>query len=141
MTRPGLLAGLRVVAARMVLKAPKAAGWHSFDPATWPPANLLDNNPRLPRHWTGLIDRSNLMRQIQASEAKARLAQLLDEVERGETVIITRHGHAIARLVPETDRRQADINDAIACIEARRHYAPRITAKEIRIAREEGRKS
>jgi prevent-host-death family protein len=81
------------------------------------------------------------MRQIQASEAKARLAQLLDEVERGETVIITRHGHAIARLVPETDRRQADINDAITCIEARRHYAPRITAKEIRIAREEGRKS
>ena len=42
------------------------------------------------------------MREIQASDAKARLAQLLDEVERGETVVITRHGKAIARLVPES---------------------------------------
>jgi prevent-host-death family protein len=41
------------------------------------------------------------MREIQASDAKARLAQLLDEVERGETVVITRHGRPIARLVPE----------------------------------------
>jgi len=81
------------------------------------------------------------MREIQASEAKAHLAQLLDEVERGETVIITRHGRAIARLVPETDRRQAEINHAIACIEARRRHAPRITAGEIFTAREEGRRS
>jgi len=58
-------------------------------PRRSPTANLLDNDRRLPRYWTGLIDRSSLMRQIQASEAKARLAQLLDEVERGETVIIT----------------------------------------------------
>jgi prevent-host-death family protein len=81
------------------------------------------------------------MRQIQASEAKAHLAQLLDEVERGETVIITRHGHATARLVPETDRRQADIDQAIARIEARRRHAARITAKEVLAARDEGRKS
>jgi PHD/YefM family antitoxin component YafN of YafNO toxin-antitoxin module len=32
------------------------------------------------------------MREIQASQAKTHLPQLLDEVERGETVIITRHG-------------------------------------------------
>ncbi|HZT31541.1 MAG TPA: type II toxin-antitoxin system prevent-host-death family antitoxin [Bryobacteraceae bacterium] len=38
------------------------------------------------------------MREIQASDAKARLPQLLDDVERGETLIITRHGRAIARL-------------------------------------------
>jgi prevent-host-death family protein len=46
------------------------------------------------------------MREIQASEAKIHLAQLLDEVERGETLVITRHGRAIARLVPETQRRK-----------------------------------
>ena len=40
------------------------------------------------------------MREIQASEAKAHLPQLLDDVERGETLIITRHGRAIARIVP-----------------------------------------
>ena len=40
------------------------------------------------------------MREIQASEAKTHLASLLDEVERGETLVITRHGRAMARLVP-----------------------------------------
>lgn len=45
------------------------------------------------------------MREIQASEAKARLSQVLDEVERGETVIITRHGRAVARIIPEADCR------------------------------------
>ena len=41
------------------------------------------------------------MREIQASEAKTHLPQLLDDVERGETIVITRHGRAIARIVPE----------------------------------------
>ncbi len=33
-------------------------------------------------------------------EAKRHLASLLDDVERGETITITRHGHPIAELVP-----------------------------------------
>jgi antitoxin (DNA-binding transcriptional repressor) of toxin-antitoxin stability system len=37
------------------------------------------------------------MREIQASDAKTHLPQILDEVERGETVVITRHGRATAR--------------------------------------------
>ena len=41
------------------------------------------------------------MREIQASEAKTHLPQLLNDVERGETIVITRHGRAIARIVPE----------------------------------------
>ncbi len=41
------------------------------------------------------------MRQIQASEAKTHLPQLRDDVERGETVVITRQGRAMARLVSE----------------------------------------
>lgn len=40
------------------------------------------------------------MREIQSSEAKAKFAQFLDEVERGETIVITRHGRPIAHLVP-----------------------------------------
>ena len=79
------------------------------------------------------------MREIQSSEAKAHLPQLLDEVERGETLIITRHGRAIARLVPEMDRRQAEIDGAVAAIETRRHRAGRITVKQILSARNEGR--
>ncbi len=40
------------------------------------------------------------MRQIGAFEAKNRLGQLLDWVEQGEEVTITRRGKAVARLVP-----------------------------------------
>ncbi|MFN3077155.1 MAG: type II toxin-antitoxin system Phd/YefM family antitoxin [Alphaproteobacteria bacterium] len=79
------------------------------------------------------------MREIQASEAKAHLAQLLDEVEQGKTVIITRHGRAVARLVPEPGRRQAEIDKAIADITAGRRRAASVTAEEILSARDEGR--
>jgi prevent-host-death family protein len=41
------------------------------------------------------------MREVQASEAKIHLSQLLDEVERGEIIRIARHGRTIALLVPE----------------------------------------
>ncbi len=47
--------------------------------------------------------------EYQASEAKAKWAELLDEVERGRTVRITRHGKTIARVVPEADGRAAEI--------------------------------
>jgi prevent-host-death family protein len=50
------------------------------------------------------------MREVGAFEAKNKLGQLLDQVERGEEIIITRHGKAVARLVPPKqafDRDQA----------------------------------
>jgi prevent-host-death family protein len=40
------------------------------------------------------------MREIGAFEAKNRLGTLLDWVEQGEQVLITRRGRAVARLVP-----------------------------------------
>ena len=40
------------------------------------------------------------MREVQATEAKTHLAQLLSAVERGETIAITRHGKPVAHLVP-----------------------------------------
>lgn len=42
------------------------------------------------------------MREIGAFEAKSKLGTLLDWVASGEEVLITRHGKAIARLVPAT---------------------------------------
>ena len=80
------------------------------------------------------------MRQIQASEAKARLPQLLDDVERGETLIITRHGRAIARIVPEIDRRQEEVDKALANIRELRKRTRKISIEEILSAKEEGRK-
>ena len=40
------------------------------------------------------------MREIGAFEAKNKLGTLLDWVERGEEIVITRRGKAVARLVP-----------------------------------------
>jgi len=80
------------------------------------------------------------MRQIQASEAKAHLLQILDEVERGEAVSITRNGRPIARLVPEPDRRQADIDKAIDGIKALRKRTGRVTVEELLSARHEDHK-
>jgi len=80
------------------------------------------------------------MREIQASDAKARLPQLLDDVERGETLIITRHGRRIARIVPEANRRQAEVDRSLASIRELRKRTAKVTLEEILSAREEGRK-
>jgi len=80
------------------------------------------------------------MRTIQASQAKTHLPELLDAVERGETLVITRHGRAIARIVPELDRRQAEIDRAIAGIRAARKGRKQVGVREILTARDEGRK-
>jgi prevent-host-death family protein len=80
------------------------------------------------------------MREIQASDAKAHLSQLLDDVERGETLIITRHGRAIARIVPELDRQQEEIDKAIANIQELRKRTGKITFEELLSARDEGRR-
>ena len=37
---------------------------------------------------------------VPAFDAKTRFGDLLDRVERGEVIVITRHGHPVARLVP-----------------------------------------
>ena len=44
------------------------------------------------------------MRKINATDAKAHLAELLRTVERGESISITRHGKPVAQLVPAGDR-------------------------------------
>jgi prevent-host-death family protein len=80
------------------------------------------------------------MREIQASEAKTHLPQLLDDVERGETLIIKRHGRRIARIVPEVHRRQEEIDKALAGIRELRKRTGRITLKQLLSARDEGRR-
>ncbi len=42
------------------------------------------------------------MDEIGAFEAKTKLGALLDRVEAGEEIVITRRGKAVARLVPST---------------------------------------
>ena len=40
------------------------------------------------------------MKTVNATQAKAQILSLLDEVEAGEEIEITRHGRLVARLVP-----------------------------------------
>jgi len=50
------------------------------------------------------------MKEIGAFEAKNRLGALLDLVEGGEVIVITRHGRKVAKLVPnelDTNRDRA----------------------------------
>jgi prevent-host-death family protein len=43
-----------------------------------------------------------MTRQVTATEAKAKLLSLLDQLIGGDEVEITRHGRTVARLVPAT---------------------------------------
>ncbi len=45
------------------------------------------------------------MTRVGAFEAKTHLSQLLDRVEQGEEIVITRHGAEVAKLVPLAPRR------------------------------------
>ncbi len=47
------------------------------------------------------------MKVIGAYEAKSHLSSLLDDVEKGEEIEITRRGKTVARLVPVPDREDA----------------------------------
>jgi len=51
---------------------------------------------------------------IGAHDAKARLSELLDRVERGEQIVITRHGRPVARLIPERQTDKAAARSAVA---------------------------
>lgn len=61
------------------------------------------------------------MATVGAYEAKTHLPRLLERVARGERIVITKHGRAVAMLVPpadETDR--PDVRDVIRAMKALR---------------------
>ena len=81
-----------------------------------------------------------MSREVQASDAKTHFARLLDEVERGETIIITRHGQAIARIVPEARVRQEEIDQALDDLTELGKQTGTITVEEILAWRHAGHK-
>jgi prevent-host-death family protein len=78
------------------------------------------------------------MKQVGVYDAKTHLPKLLDEVERGETIEITRHGRPVARLVPVGPRRLTP-GEVIAAIRESRK-GNRLDGITIRELVEEGRK-
>lgn len=85
------------------------------------------------------------MRQVQASEAKTHLPRLLDEVARGATIVVTRYGRPIARIVPETEGREAEVARAVDELRSVRRAIEGRGAggwswEELRALRDEGRR-
>ena len=76
--------------------------------------------------------------EYQAVDAKAKFAELLNEVERGRTVRITRHGKTIARVVPEAEVRAAEVAEAIERLKALRKEFGKAPLDEILASRHEG---
>jgi prevent-host-death family protein len=80
---------------------------------------------------------------VGAYEAKAKLSELLDKVEHGEQVVITRHGKPIARLVPEgghdVAKAKAAVEGLLAIGKELAAQGVRVTQDEIRAMRDEGR--
>lgn len=56
------------------------------------------------------------MRTVGTYEAKTHLPSLLDEVERGETITITRHGVPIAKVVPMEGPSREKVREAIKAL-------------------------
>ncbi len=53
------------------------------------------------------------MKTVGAYEAKTHLPRLLDEVERGEVIVITKHGVPVAQLTPVPGSKPVDIGAVI----------------------------
>jgi prevent-host-death family protein len=80
------------------------------------------------------------MKHMQSSEAKARFSELLDQVEQGETIVITRHGKPVARIVPDKSGRNADVKATIEALREIARSGPKVTLEEILAWRHEGHK-
>jgi prevent-host-death family protein len=82
------------------------------------------------------------MREVGAFEAKNKFGQLLDWVEQGEEVTITRHGKQLARLVPvRHDFNGAETRAALQRIRdrAEKRRLGRFEWAEFKADRDEGR--
>jgi prevent-host-death family protein len=71
--------------------------------------------------------------QIGAFEAKNRLSELLQLVENGQEVTITRHGKAVARLVPASQYDPARVKRAVEELKEMRkkHRLDGLTLREL----------
>jgi len=73
------------------------------------------------------------MKEVGAYEAKTHLPKLLERVQRGERIVITKHGHPIAELIPVGDRNAEKVQEAIDNLQAFRsdHHLGDITIQEL----------
>ena len=78
------------------------------------------------------------MHTVNLAHAKAHLSELLDKVEAGEEVIITRHGRAVAHMSPASRPKHPLPLDDLAAFRATMPRLRRPSAELLRAARDEG---
>jgi prevent-host-death family protein len=79
-----------------------------------------------------------MMKQVGVYDAKTHLPKLLDEVEHGETIEITRHGKPVARIVPISKPKRTPAEVIADIREARKGV--RLNGLTIKELVEEGRR-
>jgi prevent-host-death family protein len=79
------------------------------------------------------------MRSVGTFDAKTHLSALLEEVERGEEILITKHGKAVARLVPAGVVSRDRLKDTAARLKAFRR-GRRLGDPSLKALIEEGRR-
>ena len=79
------------------------------------------------------------MRTVGTFEAKTHLSTLLEQVERGEEITITKHGRAVARLVPVAGVSRDRLADTVAQLKRFRH-GRRLGGLSTKALIEEGRR-
>lgn len=80
------------------------------------------------------------MRTVGSYEAKTHLPRLLDEVAKGETITITKHGVPVARLVPPEGAERRDVAEVIEAIRELRKRVKPLDGLTIRELIDEGRR-
>lgn len=78
------------------------------------------------------------MKSVGLAEAKAHLSALLDAVEAGDEVVITRRGQAVARLIPDRGTDRPADPSAWGGARLRRMHAdhPRLECSAVELVRE-----
>jgi prevent-host-death family protein len=69
-----------------------------------------------------------------AFNAKTHLGRLLDRVQAGEVVVITRHGHPVAKMVPATT---SDAQSVAASLEALKQIRTQLKRERTNISRKD----
>jgi prevent-host-death family protein len=79
------------------------------------------------------------MERIGIYDARAKLSELIERVQSGEEVVLTRHGEPVARLVAEKPRRKRSRAAAVARIRA---LARKLDIRDVDVRKliEEGRR-
>jgi prevent-host-death family protein len=56
------------------------------------------------------------MRTVGSYELKTHLSEVLDAVEHGQSVIVTRHGKPIARITPNGEEKREQVKQAVEAL-------------------------